>query len=280
MVLPYTATMATTAKTPGAERDASKAIPALFKQYGERTYALAYRITGSAQEAEDVVQESFMKAFRRWSTFDGRADPGTWLYTITARTAKRRFRKRKDGSTRRSKMRAFSDLMPWNEDSVVDLAIDRRQPADRLMREEAKELVHDAILALPPAYRVPVLMKDMLEMPVADISEALGMQEETVKTRIHRARLAIRKSLNGELPTRRASTPEYEKQVCLDLLKAKLAAMDEGHGFPIGREVFCERCRSVFAEFDLGQGACVDLADDKMPKSARTRLEKAIKALS
>ena len=144
-------------------------------------------------------------------------------------------------------MKSFTELLPFRYKGVVDLAIDRSNPAYPLMRAEAKELVEDAILGLPTPYRVPIVMKDILEMPLADISEALGLQVETVKTRIHRGRLALREKLNRDLRTRRAPTPEYEKQVCLDLLQAKLAAMDSGRGFPLGREVFCERCRSVFA---------------------------------
>ena len=257
--------------------DPSRAIPALFKEFGPRTYAMALRITGSPSEAEDVVQETFMQAYRRWETFEGRADPGTWLYAIAARFAKRRFRKRKDGSTKRSAMRSFSDLSPMKDDGVVDLAIDRRQPADPLMREEAREVVQEAILRLPPQYRVPVVMKDILEMPLEECAEALGLKLETVKTRIHRARLAIRQALSEGLRTRAAPAPEYDRQLCLDLLQAKLAAMDKGRGFPIGREVMCERCQLVFAELDLGQDACARL-DDKMPADVRKRVERAIAA--
>jgi RNA polymerase sigma-70 factor (ECF subfamily) len=72
--------------------DPARAIPALFKEFGPRTYAMALRVTGSVTEAEDVVQETFMQAYRRWETFEGRADPGTWLYAIAARFAKKRFR--------------------------------------------------------------------------------------------------------------------------------------------------------------------------------------------
>jgi len=255
--------------------DPSRAIPALFKEFGPRTYAMALRITGSATEAEDVVQETFMQAYRRWETFEGRADPGTWLYAIAARFAKKRFRKRKDGSTKRSKMRSFSDLSPMRDDGTIDLAIDRKQPADPLMREEARELVQDAILELPPQYRVPLVMKDILEMPLEECAAALGLKLETVKTRIHRARLALRQRLAQGLRTRKAPAPEYDRQLCYDLLQAKLAAMDSGRGFPIGREVMCERCRLVFAELDLGQDACARL-DDRMPAEVRKRIERAI----
>ena len=267
------------ARMPGttlrSSRDPARAIPVLFKEFGPRTYALTLRITGSASEAEDVVQETFLQAFRRWETFEGRADPGTWLYAIAARAAKRRFRKRKDGSTRRSSFRSFSDLSPMRDRGVVDLAIDRKQPADPLMREEARGLVQEAILGLPPQYRVPVVMKDILEMPLEDCAQALGLKLETVKTRIHRARLAIRQALNGGLRTRKAPAPDYDRRLCFDLLQAKLAAMDKGRGFPIGREVMCERCQLVFAELDLGQDACARL-DDKMPAEVRKRIERAI----
>ena len=257
--------------------DPSRAIPALFKEFGPRTYAMALRVTGSPSEAEDVVQDTFLQAFRRWETFEGRADPGTWIYAIAARVARRRFRKRKDGTTRRSAMRSFSELSPMRDDGVVDLAIDRRNPADPLMREEARALVRRAILKLPPKYRVPVVLKDILELSLEECSEALGLKIETVKTRIHRARLAIRQALSDGLRTRSAPAPEYDRQLCLDLLQAKLAAMDKGRGFPIGREVMCERCQLVFAELDLGQDACARL-DDKMPVAVRKRIERAIAA--
>jgi len=253
----------------------SRAIPALFIEFGPRTYALALRITGSASEAEDVVQETFTQAFRKWSTFEGRADPGTWLYAIAARFAKRRFRKRGDGSTKRSKLKSFSELTPMKDDSVIDLAIDRRQPADPLMRAEARAMVQTAILALPPQYRVPLVMKDILELPLEECAQALGLKLDTVKTRIHRARLALRKVLNDGLRTRRAPEPEYDRQLCLDLLGAKLEAMDSGRAFPIGRDVMCERCRSIFAELDLGQNSCAQLLE-KIPAEARKRIEKAI----
>jgi len=272
IVLIYIEAMPTSRISP----DPARAIPALFREFGPRTYALALRLTGSAAEAEDVVQETFMQAFRRWETFERRSDPGTWLYAIAARMAKRRFRRRKDGSTKRSAMRNFSELSPMHDKGSIDLAIDRRNPADPLMRAEARDVVRDKILDLPPMYRVPLVMKDILEMPLEECAEALGLRLETVKTRIHRARMALRQELNRGLRKRPAPKPEYDQQLCYDLLQAKLAAMDEGRGFPIGRDVMCERCRLVFAELDLGQNACAEL-DDSMPAVMRKRLERVIR---
>jgi len=154
--------------------DPARAIPALFREFGPRTYALALRLTGSAAEVEDVVQETFMQAFRRWETFERRSDPGTWLYAIAARLAKWHFRGRIDCSTKRPAMRSFSDLSPIYDTGSIDLAIDRRNPADPLMRAEARDVVRDKILDLPPMYRVPLVMKDILEMPLESVRRRWG----------------------------------------------------------------------------------------------------------
>lgn len=278
MVVEYDAEMVPTSATGGVrpERDARQAISRLFREFGPRIYALALRITGSASEAEDVVQETFLQAYRRWETFEGRANAGTWLYTIATRAARRRFRRRKDGTTRRSRMKSFTDLSPMRSEGVVDLAIDRARPADALMRSEARAIVQGAILRLPEAYRVPLVLKDILELPVEECAETLGLKVDTVKTRIHRARLALREQLADGLRTRPAPEPEYDRRLCLDLLQAKLAAMDAGRGFPIGRDVMCERCRLVFAELDLGQAACAEL-DERMPADVRRRIEGALR---
>jgi hypothetical protein len=118
---------------------------------------------------------------------------------------------------------------------------------------------------------VPLVLKEMLELSIEEVAEALHIKPETVKTRVHRARLRLRKAMMGKrgLPKHPAKAPTYEKQVCLDLLKAKLDAMDKGRGFPISQGVMCERCRSVFAELDLAQSACAQLAEGRMPDRVR-----------
>ncbi len=171
--------------------------------------------------------------------------------------------------------------MPWRDTTVAAIpnSADGHQPAPvkASIRREAEHAVHQAILTLPENFRVPLILKEMLELRIDDVAAALNIRPETVKTRVHRARLLLRSALMKRVQQRDAPEPTYDKQVCLDLLKAKLDAMDHGRGFPIGQDVMCERCRSVFAELDLAQNACASLADGAMPAGVRKAILSAIK---
>lgn len=257
---------------------ADAAIPPLLERHGPRIFALAQRLCGNRADAEDMVQDVFLQAYRKWHTFRGEADPGTWLYSIAARSCKGRMR-RKGGTDRR--MPAVSQLMPWRETSVAAIPVPAEDgeaaPVKASIRREAEEAVHRAILTLPEQFRVPLILKEMLELSIEQVGAALNIKPETVKTRVHRARLLLRQSMLKRLPRRSAPDPTYDKQVCLDLLKAKLEAMDHGRGFPIGQEVLCERCRLVFAELDLAQSACASMADGAMPAAVRRAILDAIR---
>ncbi len=261
-----------------AER-AETAIPTLVELHAPKLYNLATRLCGNAADAEDMVQDVFLQAHRKWHTFRGDSDPGTWLYAIAARSCKSRLR-RKGGIDRR--MPAVSQLLPFGDTRIIDLpeAADERTsgPLAATISRESSAAIHAAILTLPEHFRVPLVLKEMLELPIDDVAAALRIKPETVKTRVHRARLLLRKALINRkgLPHSDAPAPTYEKQVCMDLLKAKLNAMDQGRGFPIGQDVVCERCRAVFAELDLAQNTCVRLAEGKLPERVRTAILKAV----
>ena len=263
---------------------AASAIPQLVELHGPRLYSLASRLCGNASDAEDMVQEVFLQAHRKWHTFKGDANPGTWLYAIAAHSCKARLR-RKGGIDKR--MPAVSQLMPWNETRNIDLDGmagggsngDGQGPVASAIERESARAVHKAILTLPENFRVPLVLKEMLELSIEDVAKALHIKPDTVKTRVHRARLLLRKAIvdHASVPKRTAKAPTYEKQVCLDLLKAKLDAMDNGRAFPIGQGIVCERCRAVFAELDLAQNTCARLADGEMPARVRAAILKAIR---
>jgi hypothetical protein len=82
----------------------------------------------------------------------------------------------------------------------------------------------------------------------------------------------------ARLPASKAPRPVYEKQICIDLLKAKLDAMDKGRGFPIGQDVICRRCQAVFRELDLVQETCSRLASGTMPRELRAAVLRLVEA--
>jgi RNA polymerase sigma-70 factor (ECF subfamily) len=257
---------------------ASAAIEALVERAGGRIHGLARKLCGNSADAEDVVQDVFLQAYRKWHLFRGDSAAETWLYAIAVRACKTRTR-RKGGVDRRTP--ALSQLMPWGETKVMEVAAAADDAANRAERNEAVARVQAEIARLPEYLRVPLVLKEVLELSVEDTASALGLAENTVKTRLHRARLALRKAMTARSSLVKAPIPIFEKQVCLDLLKAKLDAMDRGgvaHGFAVPQAEVCARCRAVFRELDLVQDACAQLGGGSMPKPLRRKILAALAA--
>lgn len=264
------------APVPAAGSDPAIAIAALVDRHGPTLHALALRLCGHKADAEDMVQDVFLQAFRKWRTFKGQSDPGTWLYAIAARSCKARMR-RKGGVDKRTP--AVSQLMPWNETTVMQVAAAPEGEENPAERNEAIARVQRAIAALPEHLRVPLVLKEVLGVAVADVGLALGLAANTVKTRLHRARLSLRKTMTAKAASVDAPAPIYEKQICLDLLKAKMESMDRGgsaRGFAVPQAEVCARCRAVFRELDLVQTACVQMSKGELPASLRASILRAI----
>lgn len=259
---------------PRAGSAARDALPALVERYGPRVHALARRLCPTEADAQDMVQDVFLRAFRAWHTFRGDADPGTWLYAIAARACGAR----RGGPGRR--VPPLSSLMPWRETTVMEIAAAPTGEGSAAERAEAVARVRREIMRLPEHLRLPLLLKEVLEMSISQTGAALGLTQNTVKTRVHRARLALRKAMMSASRGVEAPSPIYERQVCLDLLKAKLDAMDRGGADAreaLPRAEVCARCRAVFRELDLVQDACAQLGEAKVPAELRARILGAIR---
>lgn len=243
-------------------------------------HALALRLCRNSSDADDLVQEVFLRALGSWEKFRGEADPCTWLYAIAVNAWRSRITRR-GGNDRRTP--ALSQLMPWGESSVSAMAMPAPGARDAVQHGDAVARVQSAIVDLPEHWRLPLVLKDVFGMPTAEVATALGLAENTVKTRLHRARLALRKVMLEGVPQVAAPPPIFERSVCADLLRAKMDAMDRGGaaaGFGVPKAELCARCRAVFSEFDLVQGACAALAAGTMSAALRTRIQEAITALS
>jgi RNA polymerase sigma-70 factor (ECF subfamily) len=164
----------------------------LVEQYDAYIYRLALRILGNPQDAEDVLQETFIKAFKHLSSFDGRSSLSTWLYRIATNEALMLLRKEKGGTI------SLDDPDPNGEDEqepiqIVDWCC---LPEEILMNSETKKMLDQAIARLSPALRVVVVLRDLQGLSTRETSQILRISEEAVKTRLSRARLQLRQWLS------------------------------------------------------------------------------------
>lgn len=231
------------------------------RRLSTRLYRTAVSLCRNRDEAEDLVQDTLLQAHRKWRQFEGRSDPSTWLYTIAARLCQRRHRLR---AGEPNTLEPFDELLPPPAAPIVDFSA-LGDPQQAFDRQEIRRAVSAAVAGLPPAFRVPLVLVDIGELSIAEAARILGVKEATVKTRVHRARLKIRQQLARHLPTRACPTCDHDRQVCLDLLRAKQDALDRRVSFSMSNLALCERCSSVFATMDLGAEACRVLGRDAEP---------------
>ena len=250
---------------------AEVAVGRLFEEHGPRLYRLGVRFCGSADEAHDLVQDVFLQAFRSWDCFDGRSSPSTWLYTIAARRCQRRHRRR---AGEPSSMLPLSSLSSAQLDRSEYIASDPNALDDAVKRQ-LHDRVASAIAALPARMRLPLVLTDIAEIPLQDVARVLGLKLGTVKSRVHRARLAIRERVAADPPSRPVSGTDHRHRFCRDLLTAKQEALDRGVPLRISDDDLCDRCRSLFAALDLSRDACRQLAHGEVPPRLAAILDSA-----
>jgi RNA polymerase sigma-70 factor (ECF subfamily) len=148
------------------------------------TYTLAYRLTGDEEDASDVVQDAYLRAFTGLKRFRGDAQFSTWLYRITANCASTHLGKRS-----RRRHDELPDDYPLVDERVE---IDPETQADRTV---LRHQLNAAIGALPPKLRAVVVLRDIYDLPHDDIARELGISQSAAKVRLHRARRKLREDL-------------------------------------------------------------------------------------
>ena len=182
----------------GLRRREDDAIEALVTEYQARAYRLAIGITGNAQDAEEVVQDAFWNVIRRIETFRGQSAFGSWLYRIVANGACTKLRRRRH---QRAEIGLDEVLPVFDEEGrhaapVVDWSESLDDPC---RRTEIRDEITAALDKLPAHYRAAVLLRDVEGLSCAEVAQALGIGLVNARTRIHRARLFIRKHLSESL---------------------------------------------------------------------------------
>jgi RNA polymerase sigma-70 factor (ECF subfamily) len=168
------------------------AFEALVSRYEAPVYRLACRLTGHEGDAQDVLQETFLAAYRGLPTFRGDARFSTWVYRIATNAALMHRR----AQARRPAESLEAYLPRFTEDGVH-----AGEPADLLAASRADEVLDYKVLAerarigldrLPDAYRDAFVLRDLEEMPTEEVAEVLGVTAAAVRQRVHRARLMLR----------------------------------------------------------------------------------------
>jgi RNA polymerase sigma-70 factor (ECF subfamily) len=172
-----------------------QAFEELVRRYHDRVYRLAYGMTKSAQDAEEVVQDTFLNAFKSLSTFRRDSAPGSWIFRIAANSALMRLR-----TKRRKPFLSIEDIPGGAEDkrkrAVWPVSEWSRQPEEKLLSSELAHHIEDAIERLPEKYRLVLLLRDVEGLNNVQVADALGLTLPTVKARLHRSRLFIRDELD------------------------------------------------------------------------------------
>jgi len=167
----------------------------LIRPYERRVYMMALSYVKNEADAEDIAQEAFVKAFRNLSTFRSEAKFSTWLISITLNEARDRLR-------RQAVVRLESLDDPPDGVTNVSPALlrDWREiPSEAVERAEVRNLLQQAVEALPDIYREVFLLRDVEELDIKETAQTLQISVSNVKVRLHRARMMLQKQLAPQL---------------------------------------------------------------------------------
>ncbi len=166
----------------------------LVEAFSTPVYRLGLKILGNPQDAEDVLQSTFLKVFEALPSFEGRSSLSTWIYRIAVNEALMILRKRRP--------EIGLALEDGNEDEEEPLSPPQAMidwcclPEDELLSSEARRVLDQAIRKLPEKLRLVFLLRDIEGLSIQETAEALGLSETNVKTRLLRARLRLREMLS------------------------------------------------------------------------------------
>lgn len=167
----------------------------IVNRYGEKIHRLAFRITHSTRNADDVLQEVFMILVEQLDTFRNKAKFSTWLYKVATNASLAYLRKQK----RYEREASLEDYQPYEESGVLGGVVHSNwsnMPDDALIDKEGKELIEKAVSEIPQKYRIVFQLRDVEGLSNPEVGNILELSMPAVKSRIHRARHFLRHKLS------------------------------------------------------------------------------------
>ena len=177
------------------------ALEGLMREYASRVYRLAFGITRNQGDAEEVVQDVFLTLATKSAMFEGRSAVGSWIYRITTNAAlnKRRGKRHEVETSLEEHLPAFMADGHREGDRSFLLADWSQNPERELLSGEARRTLERALDALPDRYRAVLVLREVEELANEEVAELLGESIGSVKSRLHRARQALREQLTRTL---------------------------------------------------------------------------------
>lgn len=173
------------------QRGDMHAFEMIVSRYKTRLYNCVFRLVGSVEMSEDLVQETFLRVYRNRDNYQATSNFSTWIYTIALNLARSELRKRR----RRQFFSLNSSLSEDSSTEGFDLPDSKANPAEFLEQTELGRAIHKAIDQLPIKYRTVIVLRDIEELSYEQIGEILACPTGTIKSRVNRARLRLQEML-------------------------------------------------------------------------------------
>ncbi|GKU76646.1 RNA polymerase sigma factor SigW [Paenibacillus sp. L3-i20] len=162
--------------------------------YQDKLFHMAYRMLNNRQEAEDVVQDTFLRVHKNLDRFDEALKFSTWIYRIATNLCIDRLRKRKPTYSLDAESNDYDGL-----DGYSMIPSDNRTPESELILSDTQRIIHQAMESLPPKYKTVMMLRYIQDMSLQEVGDILDMPVTTIKTRVHRGREFLRKKLEHRL---------------------------------------------------------------------------------
>ena len=192
----------------------------IMRRYNQRLYRVVISILRDGDETEDVLQDAYVRAYEHLAQFEGRASFSTWLTRIAVHEALARVRSR----SRMQQLDADTD----EGDISVNLRSALANPEETTSEAELVRLLEQSILGLPEQYRTVLTLRDVEELNTSETAAALGLSEENVKVRLHRARALLRTGLLARIGTSTRELFPFMGQQCDRVVEGVFARLSKG----------------------------------------------------
>lgn len=174
-----------------AQNGDKRAFGKLIRKYEQLVYSFAFKICRDKEKADEVLQETFVNAYKGLKSFSGKSKFSTWLYRIVTNNCLMMHRKKS-----REPVISLDDTNFYQGTNELQISYRGETPSDSVFNKELKKILDDAIKKLPVDYRIVFVMRDVEGLSTEEVGKALKLSTPAVKSRLHRARLFLRNELN------------------------------------------------------------------------------------